>query len=142
MNHAARSPPGRSESRQGSSEKLDGGTVSNRKREQWKSEHGTAETGRGKYPRHQNDPGEHKTDPQKQQNGPKRTQDRPKRCQGHHKTAPGGAREGPKIEPKPQDEKGPIQDDPRLSWNPPPGARFPKIGTVPGAQQMTPEIGP
>jgi hypothetical protein len=55
------------------------------------------------------------------QNGPKRPQEEPKRGQGHPKTAPRGAQEGQKSEPKPQDEKRTEPRRPQDRLGPPKG---------------------
>ena len=69
------------------------------------------------------------------QNEPKRAQDSPKQGQEHPQTAPRGAHEGQKSEPKPQDEKittprrsqdrlGQLPGPPSLAQPPPLGAQI------------------
>ena len=73
------------------------------------------------------------------QNEPKRAQDTPKQGQGRPKTAPRGAQEGHKSEPKPQDEK---RTEPRRSQDrlgSPCVGGYPQFGVTPGAPFGSPK---
>ena len=75
------------------------------------------------------------------QNEPKRAQDSPKQGQWRPKTAPRGAQEGQKSEPKPQDEK---RTEPRRSQDRlgPPTGRFAQFSGIPRGSIWEPKSAP